>query len=264
MSKQKVEDLPSWVPDWSAAPKTASLYITTPHRAPKIAARNIFHACGNYVHRSVSYSPRLFVQGKTIDTIRWISAHHSIGTEAPINDIRHLPNLDAILSQIHHTFPGKAELYTPERLLSVLIAEGGNAGGGEPIFQQEAMRGLPEWRIRELIETYRRIPMDSHPITNIYKPEEYEEQLDMRALTAYGRVAWNRKVIVTGKGSLGLAPRDAKEGDCVCILHGSVTPVVLRRCEEGWTVVGQCYVEGVMRGEAVSWKEDEGDQFVLM
>lgn len=34
--------------------------------------------------------------------------------------------------------------------------------------------------------------------------------------------------------------------------------------EKHYEVIGECYVDGVMYGEAVDWKEDEADTFVLM
>ncbi len=50
-------------------------------------------------------------------------------------------------------------------------------------------------------------------------------------------------------------------------MHGSKTPVVLRRDGNErlrYRVVGQCYWEGVMYGEAVDWELDEAGEFVLI
>ena len=67
----------------------------------------------------------------------------------------------------------------------------------------------------------------------------------------------NRRFFVTKKGLLmGLGPAEAQEGDVVTVLCGSHTATVLRRLErvapgdaEGFVVVGECYVHGVMKGE---------------
>ena len=51
----------------------------------------------------------------------------------------------------------------------------------------------------------------------------------------------------------------AQENDIICILYGCSVPVVLRKQEvEGesfWELVGECYVHGMMDGEAMEEQE---------
>lgn len=69
----------------------------------------------------------------------------------------------------------------------------------------------------------------------------------------------------TEKNKLGLVPKTACVGDLVVILHGFQVPIVLRPTEGGtYAVVGQCYLEDAMFGEAVTWEEDEADEFTLV
>jgi hypothetical protein len=63
--------------------------------------------------------------------------------------------------------------------------------------------------------------------------------------------------------SFGLAPKVTQQGDCVCILHGSKVPIVLRPSGARYLVVGQCYFEDWMYGDLVDWNEDEADVFEL-
>lgn len=42
-------------------------------------------------------------------------------------------------------------------------------------------------------------------------------------------VIWNRAMIKTASGKLGLVSNSVKEGDLICILHGCTVPVILRR-----------------------------------
>jgi hypothetical protein len=66
-------------------------------------------------------------------------------------------------------------------------------------------------------------------------------------------------------GRLGLVPSSALDGDCIAVLHGSIVPVVLRPLVDGtYNVVGQCYLENVMYGEAVTWGEDSADTLRLV
>jgi hypothetical protein len=61
-------------------------------------------------------------------------------------------------------------------------------------------------------------------------------------------------------GLRGLCPSGTKGGDVVVILYGGSVPYVLREKEggDGWQFVGECYVEGMMRGEAL--ERAEGDR----
>lgn len=50
---------------------------------------------------------------------------------------------------------------------------------------------------------------------------------------------------------LGLAPRDARVADIICILCGCSVPVILRPVEnERYILIGECYLHGMMEGEA--------------
>ncbi|KAK5659754.1 hypothetical protein OQA88_965 [Cercophora sp. LCS_1] len=65
-----------------------------------------------------------------------------------------------------------------------------------------------------------------------------------------------RRLVVTEKGYLGVVPPLSEEGDSICVFFGASTPTVLREGKEldgrwngSFTVVGSCYVHGVMDGE---------------
>jgi hypothetical protein len=58
----------------------------------------------------------------------------------------------------------------------------------------------------------------------------------------------------TEKGYAGLVPFDAAPGQEICIVHGVGAPLVVRsRCgTEGYDeLVGECYIHGIMYGEAL-------------
>jgi hypothetical protein len=86
----------------------------------------------------------------------------------------------------------------------------------------------------------------------------------LRKMQRVSMVTQCQRVFWTEYGKLGLAPRHCEKGDKICILHGSKTPYVLRERNGIYYAMGQCYLEGVMFGEAVTWKEDEADVLKLM
>jgi hypothetical protein len=65
------------------------------------------------------------------------------------------------------------------------------------------------------------------------------------------------RLITTDKGYFGLAPFSAEPGDKVCILYGGAVPFLLRPRGENYLLVGECYVHGIMHGEALEWYDHE-------
>ncbi|KAI8631198.1 heterokaryon incompatibility protein-domain-containing protein [Xylariaceae sp. FL1651] len=63
-----------------------------------------------------------------------------------------------------------------------------------------------------------------------------------------------RRIFRTTGNYLGIAPQTLQLGDEVWILSGADTPYVLRKMksEEGWQVIGEAYVHGIMYGEAAN------------
>ena len=67
---------------------------------------------------------------------------------------------------------------------------------------------------------------------------------------------FHRRLIVTGKKYLGLAPAHVQPGDVVVILVGALVPIVLRRVDNHHILVGEAYVHGIMDGEAMPQDEN--------
>ncbi|KAF4986100.1 hypothetical protein FDECE_16124 [Fusarium decemcellulare] len=73
------------------------------------------------------------------------------------------------------------------------------------------------------------------------------------------------RIVRTKTGLIGTATWDVREGDLVCVLYGGQTPFVLRKdedCPGKYRFVGDCYVHGIMEGEALSMELEERE-FVI-
>jgi len=57
--------------------------------------------------------------------------------------------------------------------------------------------------------------------------------------------------VTTDTGFLGLAPETARKGDMVVALFSCNFPVILRPFGNLFKYIGECYVQGLMRGEAI-------------
>lgn len=63
---------------------------------------------------------------------------------------------------------------------------------------------------------------------------------------------FNRSFVASESGLIGLAPQWTEEGDIISIVKGNDIPLLLRPNEDGtFRFVGECYIHGIMDGEAV-------------
>ncbi|KAL8654970.1 MAG: hypothetical protein Q9210_001177 [Variospora velana] len=84
------------------------------------------------------------------------------------------------------------------------------------------------------------------------------------ALMQRDRINLSRRLMTTDMGYVGMAPEEVERGDAVAVLFGCSMPILLRQStiESGdvrWRVVGECYVHGIMNGEAMEWGKDGED-----
>jgi hypothetical protein len=60
-----------------------------------------------------------------------------------------------------------------------------------------------------------------------------------------------RSVCATVRGDLGQVPFGTHPGDLVCILKGGIVPFLLREDGDCYQLVGECFINGIMYGEAL-------------
>lgn len=89
------------------------------------------------------------------------------------------------------------------------------------------------------------------------KDPRYDER---RSASLLGPID-SRNLMATTRGYIGLIPDDAQTGDVVCVLLGGPTPYVLRPVGDGdYILVGECYVYGLMNGQALVHLRQELDE----
>ncbi|KXS94610.1 hypothetical protein AC578_7046 [Pseudocercospora eumusae] len=85
-----------------------------------------------------------------------------------------------------------------------------------------------------------------------------------RYFDQFRKICSYRRFFVTEMGRIGLGPQLLKKGDQIVILYGSRVPYVLRKHEkEAWYVLGECYLHGVMYGEAIVAHRESGREDML-
>jgi hypothetical protein len=61
--------------------------------------------------------------------------------------------------------------------------------------------------------------------------------------------SYGRRMFTSKDRYFGLGPRDVQIGDCLAFLEGGRVPYILRQKDQTYELVGDCYIDGVMKGE---------------
>lgn len=146
----------------------------------------------------------------------------------------------------------------PERLWRTLVADRAIDGSKAPSWWRRACMFALSMASRDGDLSTPRL------LQNKSLPQTVHEYL--------GRVqamVWNRRIFALEPATasetnaiplpemVGLGPRDTQQGDCACVLMGCSVPVILREVpsteQNGvFELVGECYIHGMMDGEALS------------
>ncbi|MCJ1426953.1 hypothetical protein MMC29_004856 [Sticta canariensis] len=90
------------------------------------------------------------------------------------------------------------------------------------------------------------------------EPEKIDAVHLRDALMQRDRVNLGMRLVTTERGHVGMALETVERTDVVAVLLGCSTPMVLRPVQGDagylkWKVVGECYLHGIMNGEAMGW-----------
>lgn len=110
--------------------------------------------------------------------------------------------------------------------------------------EAETPKALP--RHRSNFSAYWHYPSASHSSSSSSGDAE-------RFWTEMRLTSMSRSFFTTEKGYFGLGPRITQPGDSCVIFPGGKVPFVIREApdqENCWRLIGECYIHGVMRGEA--------------
>ncbi|TGJ82702.1 hypothetical protein E0Z10_g6056 [Xylaria hypoxylon] len=266
-------ELPSWTVCWTCRP------------APAAQLRGAYCAGGESSILTVpihSTDKTLVVQGLIFDTIRSLGSFHPSEADAryPETDKESLPmanlygTLESVQEALWRTLVGntKAQGGPPSAEGSWLISEprtwfrhvlGVYTNGFGLAEQMTRNRGLPlcGYTLQQIVLGSTENPgfrqrLQIKSGSGLYSPSEEQWEVFSWAVNS---MAW-RRLMGTQSGRMGTAPAAAQLGDRIALLLGCSVPMVLREKKDGWVVVGECYVHGVMDGEVLeSEKKDISD-----
>ncbi|KAL4888376.1 heterokaryon incompatibility protein-domain-containing protein [Aspergillus ambiguus] len=250
-SRGKYPDLPSWAVDWTVSgPQSPSTRTAWHDILP------LFNACGSLPRKvSVQQHTHLSTLGVEVDCISDVGHTNDAGLvkKATYQNWR---NLVLPLISLYKLYPSGCHwkdawwrtlctdcCWTDH---SALRASSQNIDGLARLITTQVLGSLPS---DDSILGPR--PSDSNPTRD-----------DANMLTTCSIFHNNRKLFITRKGYIGLGNENSMTGDKVFVLPGLQIPLLLRRednigSKEGFSshdgvyrVVGECYVHGIMDGEA--------------
>ncbi|KAI0136500.1 heterokaryon incompatibility protein-domain-containing protein [Xylariales sp. AK1849] len=230
--------LPSWVPDW-----------TRPGQIEPFRIRELQARAGSDrspVFTSDENGKVLRVKGSVVDKI------------AVVEDFRVIPSdgeVDSLATEaLWRTFMCDRTRYN-ERLTPA-------AGKGFEIFVASIQaRRTPNAEIRERAQREKESGKNEAEVQEATKEDE----------TAYGEFIgghskWtmNRRFFKSVGGRFGWAVDGCEPGDNVVVLFGGDYPLVMRPEDADYhTIVGDCYLHGVMNGESLE-ADTSGDEILIV
>ena len=97
------------------------------------------------------------------------------------------------------------------------------------------------------------------------KEEEYhnDDPVENLMINYYKAIIFalhNRCFFVTETGYIGLGPSNLTPGDTLVVVRGAKHPFVLRKCQDGFNLLGSSYIQGIMDGELAASKLAAGEE----
>lgn len=141
----------------------------------------------------------------------------------------------------------------PDEFWRTLVADRGPNGVNPPTFYPRACKAALNQSVK-----------GGHISTNTLV-HNGKSTIVAKFLRRVQEVIWMRRLVITEHDFLGLAPEMSKKRDQICILYGCSVPVALRRMvdpvtdEEYFIFIGECYVHGIMDGEAFALARSRSD-----
>ena len=256
--------LPSWVPDWTNAPRYTQL--------------TGFRSGGNFENKfQCSMTHTLGLSGICIDSIHMIGSvlHNTTHLEGEwtIEEMRQLAaGYEKSWTQIEESptsrdpYPHVAgtqslrEAFRQTMLLSQFWM------GGSYETRTKLLDYLIQWE-----EDLKCFLLDQSVSNSDEEDAIYQRLRRMDKVTELVKASWKGRLTFSTKaGYIGLCPPYTQPGDLIVIVRGLGVPIVLRTIKEAWKpptsrdaspekyrLVGQCYAHGLMNGEALSMGIEE-------
>jgi hypothetical protein len=238
---------PSWVPHWNRLILTALRESRL--KGPHYQASRALPVRLNSTRNRYAITPR----GLNFDIVKWVGkvmykADYYPGYGSRTNDHAIIRNYLTV-SKMLECYPNGGTVHNAYAMAAAAghvqpkPSEGKSSPGFDMLMYCAWLTASMNKGHGEILETLN----DMKSTQNIGWSKSYEEFV-------LGKCIY-RRLFITEKGYLGLGPSGTEIGNLVCILFGGDTPYILRRNIDHYNLIGECYLHGMMQGEAIGQME---------
>jgi hypothetical protein len=239
--------LPSWVPDWSRYPITTFMGASSPVTSPASVTLQVSaEQAQKYRCTEISILPKhsLRLSGKLCDEISVLGNKHIDLRKKQKPRVIYDDFADwyaetsVLVSHAKPTYPTGIpwqEAYIRTLTMeSIGLGDSSASQAPSKIHLQLSHARIRQWNRGSSIDKF------------IAGDEKNEAIFWHEALKISGKCFF-----LTAKGYMGLAPSGTRIGDRIATLLGIKNPFIVHEVDGGYRLIGPCYVQGMMEGEAV-------------
>lgn len=222
---------PSWVPNWNP-PMTAPQR----HIAP-LGQRRHYYCAGGRSRAEIRLSQDSLVfkaLGTFFDEVSWISRTAQCVSGDDYAQWEASVKMEVLARFTRHR-NGESITEAYQRTLVADVGPDGEAIGRDDLLQAYDAFHDQSWRNHDSRRRYYHL-----------HEARYRKFLQCSVAGIAGR-----KLCVTARGYFGLVPSNSKLQDSIVVFSGNNLPLVLRERDGKYLLVGQCYIHGIMKGEAL-------------
>lgn len=234
----EVPNVPSWAPDWSSKHAAFAFVTGTASEKAENKSARLYNADLG-LDPKISFSADsayMLARGFEFDVITEVSKPHTLSSSNGQQDV-------AELKTFYQAWRRKAESW------GIDYPAGGSYSDA---FARTICVDLDLKQPKSQSNQENEAFINQRRRGNKFDINELEtESTDLFGALALVRNTKNRCLFRTSRAYIGLALLEVSAGDKICILGGAQVPFVLRPVQEEWRVVGECYVHGIMDGDAV-------------
>ncbi|KAI0869992.1 hypothetical protein GGS24DRAFT_129333 [Hypoxylon argillaceum] len=239
----------SWIPRWTEGqfPKTISTWDA--HNGPfraGVPSAPVVSTSGERIPQC------LVVKGYAIDVI--VSAHPiKWGSGSSLFFFDTMVNFKRLLSHVNDYPTGE---HTEDLLLKLPIGDAARPHLESDIDKERSYRAFAAQRDNEwppnMRESILSVDYDEDPSKYLHMSRETQVVVAQywQTAVAFSRRLGNASFCFTNGRYVGLVPEATVAGDQICLLYGGTVPFVVRKHGPTYTFVGECYIHGIMNGQA--------------
>ncbi|KAF2677706.1 HET-domain-containing protein [Lentithecium fluviatile CBS 122367] len=273
--------LPSWVPDWRARVRPLVVPLMASQssgervgnlRPPRLLGQGVegisYRAAGPTLAKYSFEGSALLAHGFIIDAVDGLagtpnipltqsSGRHSLpsGTEIPPEDILESICRSLVLDRgdryLQHPMPRNFSRDFIQ-LCRLLLAEKSCAVDTKfkDWFDSIKMLRFHGQSFEDIVRRFQDAGTVKDPESVPEQDEYVQDSFFGRFFDTFGKMSL--RIMTTHNGRVGIALKKAQKGDLICVLFGCSIPLMVRKSEMGrFTIVGECFLDGRMRGEAL-------------